>query len=256
MAEIKDKVITAESLKALHEHNKETYMSTTTITIPAGRMRGDVDGDGDITIADATLINNHVNGVNLITDEMQLLCADVDNNGTIDNEDTTLVNYICMFGSTYRESCTDILENWTINPNHETEDMLYYTDITVNGISSEHSAIITIADTNYDKSFFRAELFDGIVRIYAKLCPISEVKAVVQYGNGNEASVVIVDTLGVLPISNGGTNSDNGATGLANLFAAGITVLSPYQYGDELPEAGTAGRIFFKRLVEDESTSA
>lgn len=54
----------------------------------------------------------------------------------------------------------------------------------------------------------------------------------------------------ITPIANGGTGSSDGAEGLANLFAAGITVLSSNQYGDELPEAGTAGRIFFKRLTD------
>ena len=37
---------------------------------------------------------------------------------------------------------------------------------------------------------------------------------------------------------------------LANFFTSGATVLSSYQYGDELPEAGTVGRIFFKRLTD------
>ena len=54
----------------------------------------------------------------------------------------------------------------------------------------------------------------------------------------------------IVPIANGGTNSSNGATGLANLFASGNTVLSSYQYGDTLPSAGTKGRIFFKRLTD------
>lgn len=54
----------------------------------------------------------------------------------------------------------------------------------------------------------------------------------------------------ITPIKNGGTNASDGATGLANLFAAGATVLSSNQYGDELPEAGTVGRIFFKRLTD------
>lgn len=53
----------------------------------------------------------------------------------------------------------------------------------------------------------------------------------------------------IVPIEHGGTGSEDGATGLANLFASGATVLSSYQYGDELPEAGTKGRIFFKRLT-------
>ena len=54
----------------------------------------------------------------------------------------------------------------------------------------------------------------------------------------------------IVPIANGGTNASDGATGIKNLFADGITVLSSYQYGDTLPEAGTVGRIFFKKLSE------
>lgn len=53
---------------------------------------------------------------------------------------------------------------------------------------------------------------------------------------------------GTLPIANGGTGATNGATGLKNLFAAGNTVLSSYQYGTSLPTAGTKGRIFFKKV--------
>ena len=53
----------------------------------------------------------------------------------------------------------------------------------------------------------------------------------------------------ITPIINGGTGSSDGAEGLSNLFAAGDTILSSYQYGDELPPAGTVGRIFFKKLT-------
>ena len=55
------------------------------------------------------------------------------------------------------------------------------------------------------------------------------------------------DLMGSVPIANGGTGASDGATGLANLFAAGSTVLSSNQYGDTLPDAGTAGRLFFKK---------
>lgn len=57
----------------------------------------------------------------------------------------------------------------------------------------------------------------------------------------------------ITPIENGGTNSSDGAIGLANLFASGATILTEgidYQYGDELPPAGTKGRVFFKRVIE------
>lgn len=54
----------------------------------------------------------------------------------------------------------------------------------------------------------------------------------------------------VLPIAKGGTNATNGAEGLGNLLAAGETILSEFQYGDDLPEAGKVGRIFFKKKVD------
>lgn len=59
-----------------------------------------------------------------------------------------------------------------------------------------------------------------------------------------------VNKTDIVSIENGGTNATDGSTGLANLFASGETILSSYQYGDELPEAGTVGRIFFKRLTD------
>ena len=54
---------------------------------------------------------------------------------------------------------------------------------------------------------------------------------------------------GALAITKGGTGATNGATGLANLFAAGNTVLSSYQYGDTLPSSASEGTMFFKKAT-------
>ena len=62
--------------------------------------------------------------------------------------------------------------------------------------------------------------------------------------------VVTVESLAALHEHNKEAYAANTATGLKNLFADGNTVLSSYQYGDILPAAGNAGRIFFKRLVD------
>lgn len=56
------------------------------------------------------------------------------------------------------------------------------------------------------------------------------------------------DLYGSVPMTKGGHGATDGAEGLANLFAAGNTVLSSYQYGTSLPAAGTKGRIFFKKV--------
>lgn len=53
----------------------------------------------------------------------------------------------------------------------------------------------------------------------------------------------------IIPMSMGGTEATDGATGLANLFAAGDTVLSSYQYGAELPENAVTGQMFFQEAT-------
>lgn len=55
--------------------------------------------------------------------------------------------------------------------------------------------------------------------------------------------------LPTVPMTKGGTNATTGKAGLKNLFAAGATILSSYQFGDELPtDDYTNGRIFFKKV--------
>ena len=62
--------------------------------------------------------------------------------------------------------------------------------------------------------------------------------------------VVTVESLKALHDYNEETYIEKTADGLNGVIAEGATVLSDYQYGDELPEAGTTGRIFFKRLTD------
>lgn len=45
------------------------------------------------------------------------------------------------------------------------------------------------------------------------------------------------------------SKADATATGLRTMLANGATVLSSHQYGTSLPSAGTAGRIFFKKVT-------
>ncbi len=86
-----------------------------------------------------------------------------------------------------------------------------------------------------------------------KVITAESLKALHDYNTETYETKENVETLfatQITPIANGGTGSPDGATGLANLLASGATVLSENQYGDELPAAGTAGRIFFKRLTD------
>lgn len=62
MAEVKDKIVTVESLAAVHTHNKDTYM---TKVDPAGSGTLSITGDGvftgDVTSNSVTLGNAVLN---------------------------------------------------------------------------------------------------------------------------------------------------------------------------------------------------
>ena len=62
--------------------------------------------------------------------------------------------------------------------------------------------------------------------------------------------VVTVESLAAVHEYNTETYMAKTAEDLNSVIADGATILSSYQYGDELPEAGTVGRIFFKRLTD------
>lgn len=63
------------------------------------------------------------------------------------------------------------------------------------------------------------------------------------YNNSEEKNIII-------PVENGGTGNKDGAKGLANLFAAGATILTKGasgQYGTELPSNPKEGQLFFQQ---------
>jgi hypothetical protein len=62
-----------------------------TITLGSEFLRGDADGNGKITIADASLIARHVTNIQLITDEVALARADANNDGKITIADASAV---------------------------------------------------------------------------------------------------------------------------------------------------------------------
>ena len=170
--------------------------SNALITIPAGRMRGDIDGDGKITENDSLLLDRHVAGWAdyQLTDATQLLCADVDNNGRIDSADTLLIRRV-VSGFYKLGICGDVLGNWNKNPNSNTEEAQFYIDISISDITTNHSALVIVKGT-YENGFFtKAECIDGAIRIYAKSCPIETLAAVTYWGIGNGTAVITTENI-------------------------------------------------------------
>lgn len=176
-----------------HTHTADQVGASTWVTaeIPAGRMRGDIDGDGKFTQADYELLRGHTNGTQTLTDPVQLRCADINNDGVADFTDLTRLQHILTGLTKPGAYSSDITGNWTKNPNAVTEEGQFYADIPVDGMTAQCSAVVTVPGTYEESNFPTASCMDGALRIYAKYCPIASVPCVVEYGPGDGSAAVV-----------------------------------------------------------------
>lgn len=181
MAEVKDKIVTVESLSALHEHNKETYMA-----------KVDPTGTGSFSMNDSVASGqySHAEGK-----------------------------------STMAEGDASHAEGYGTR---------------AEGDYSHAEGISTIASSSYQHVQGKFNILDDEDR-YAHIVgngyngnDRSNAHTVNWHGDGWFAGDVYV----------GGSSEDD-----AIRLVKSANIVS-VEYGDTLPEAGTVGRIFFKRLSE------
>ena len=201
MADIKDKVVTVDSLSALHEHNKETYMTKENPagsgTISVGRKSGTDVGGKSVALG------------NDVTASGYSSCA---------------TGYL-----TVAQGYASTAEGYGAN---------------ALGEYSHAEGQSTIADSKLAHVQGKFNVRDMDNR-YAHIV-----------GNGEG----VVD--GVLQRSNAHTlDWDGNAWFAGDVYVGGVsqddatklvktTNIASIEYGDTLPEAGTVGRIFFKKISE------
>ena len=162
------------------------------VTITSGRMRGDIDGDGKFTQNDIDTLTKHVNGEEILTDSTQLLSCDVNSDGKVNGTDTNAC-YRLVAGTIKAGQYTEVTGNWTSNPNYATEDGQFYTDISIDGMSTASSASVLVQG-EYELGFFvKAECIEGALRIYAKRCPIKSTNAIVSWGTGDGTATITAE---------------------------------------------------------------
>lgn len=147
-------------------------------TIPAGRLRGDVNGDGEINQTDvAYLTANQTALNNLPADDVNRLAADyiVDGNNVVNGNDASALTAALgnarqgIYGFT-----DDVLGKWFSNAIFTEEERQFYTDITINGIGLTGSNVIITTK----KDGFSAEIIaTDKLRIWCVKPPIKEVAA-------------------------------------------------------------------------------
>ena len=166
---------------------KNKSISIATATLPYGRSKGDINGDGVIGEDDVTLVVNHCTGNTLIEDEIALWCADVNGNGEVSSTDAGLLMNAINGTVTATFVSSDYYNNWT----WDSDSSAYYYDIENLSVTSSHTFAV-IPKTNNKDNFIKAEYVStGVVRVFVKCCPVVETPCCILYVNGDGTGVVV-----------------------------------------------------------------
>ena len=164
------------------------------VDLPAGRMRGDIDGDGRIDDTDKTALSRFDGGYDdsaWVGDEE---AADVNGDGEINGNDIIILQRIISDKADYAAytpgtAGPEVTGNWINNPNAATETGQFYTDINISGLVSKDAATITVDDSSYDQGKIdHVECMDGKLRVYVTLCPVAAVPCTVRIIRYNGAA--------------------------------------------------------------------
>ena len=190
--------------------SSDTAVDIGVITIPRGRMLGDVDGDGKITQADADLALAKTVG-NVTLDDVAIWCADVGKDGRVNADDSQrILNYIIGRVSI---ALTDYYNNWTYDSAEET----WTTTVPMSGLKADMSAAVVMPG-EWGKGMFSAvQILEGAIRIRSAAPPVEDTPCVVLYGAGDGTAVICTkllptpEEIGARPASWMPTTEDVGA---------------------------------------------
>lgn len=153
------------------------------VTLPEGLMYGDVDKDGELTENDSDIIIQYFGGYETIldTDSLAMALADVTGDGTVDLEDSTFVRRIIRQKMTEPTYAGDYKGNWSVASDWGTAyDKRFYKDVTVSDSTVGNSAAV-FAEADISVRGFKAECFDGYIRVYAKNLPLEAITVNILY---------------------------------------------------------------------------
>ena len=156
------------------------------INIPKGRMRGDVDGDGKLTQNDVQLMQDALNNIISLTD-IQTWSSDINGDGLFKaNDKTLLTRYINGLVTILTSTPTfaDYYNSWTYV---KVDDLTGYwtTEISIADLTTSNNVVVNICETFSMGQFYKVEVLEGKVKIYATRPPINDIPATVVISSGS-----------------------------------------------------------------------
>jgi hypothetical protein len=161
---------------SLLDRNFFEYLGTT-LTIPAGRMPGDADGNGKFTQNDVTVCNTYFGQRTNGESSVEMLACDVNGDTYINSSDFSWI--YSLISDPYTTSSTisrDLLGVWGTKYDLEvtTTDWTYYTDIAVSGMTEGDDIPIVLEGFDDIGLLPTAERGAGYIRVFSKLLPATE----------------------------------------------------------------------------------
>lgn len=170
-----------ESIKVQEELSNK--VSAVTITIPKGRVKGDVDGDGAWTQNDKQLVLNHITNGTTLT-EIEEWCSDADGNGVISILDAQSIE--SMYTGSFLDTPIDYYGNWVFDVNKH----YWTTDIAIDGITPNIDIVLNIASVTDGIQYCDAEVISAGIRLYAYMPPIEDTVCLVGFKTGTGNTVI------------------------------------------------------------------
>lgn len=167
-------------------------------TLPKGRMRGDVNGDGEVSIDDVFIIQKAItNGAAETWNEVQRWAADTNMDSKIGIIDAMQIRAFLTGNAgllTKTPAFSDYYENWVYVKVDDTSGY-FYTDIALEGVTAACSAIVAVQGDHKRDAFAGAECMDGFVRVKANLLPVADAACLVFYSPGDGTAVVLPENV-------------------------------------------------------------
>lgn len=176
----------AELIRSIETGNGDVQY----ITLPKGRMRGDVNGDGFITGEDATLALNISVG-NVTPTDVEAWCADANADGSVASWDKIEIEgYIGKSASalTSVPTMADYYGNWTWEKVDDTSGYFYF-DVPVDGVTEQDT--ITLLVSVRPEDYLDPVCMDGVVRVRTRNCPVEETNCLVILDGTDWTSVAL-----------------------------------------------------------------
>lgn len=183
----------------------EKLPSSHELTLPAGRLKGDIDGDGIISLNDAELVRQHVMGINHLSDDL-LALADVTGDGEVARLDYAHVkkfatSNFAVSAVKKNSNISDTQGNWQLYGADDEMAGLWYCDVRLADCEAGDSIVATITDTDGSRlsdasikiiTYEGGSTSDCYLRVITKKVPTTDVPISVNITHDGEGHKTLV----------------------------------------------------------------